>query len=127
MLSHTKQKPRRGGGPQKDKNLPLSPFTDPFIRKVDMIGVYKLFDPWMSLLVWLYVLYPEALGNSQTHTQLSLQYVFGLEIIMCLCILSFAYAAVLRPVEVSGNQGISSGHFQLIFSLAYWQTSNLTN
>ncbi len=58
---------------------------------------------------------PEALGNSLTHTQLSLQYMFGLEIIMCLCILYFAYAAVLRPVEVSGNQGIFSGHYQLNF------------
>jgi hypothetical protein len=60
-------------------------------------------------------MYPEALGNSLTHTQLSLQYMFGLEIIMWLCILSIEYAAVLRPVEVSGKQGISSGHFQLNF------------
>jgi hypothetical protein len=71
----------------------------------------------MSLLVWLYVLYPEALGNSLTHAQLSLQYMFGLEIIMYLCILSFAYAAVLRPVEVSSNRGIACGYYQLNFSV----------
>jgi hypothetical protein len=68
----------------------------------------------MSLLVWLYVLYPEALGNSQAHTQLGLQYMFGLEIIMWLCILSFAYAAVLHPVEVSSNPGMSPEFFRLL-------------
>jgi hypothetical protein len=81
----------------------------------------------MSLLVWLYVLYPEALGNSLTHTQLSLQYMFGLEIIMCLCILSVVYAAVLRPVEVSGNQGYQAYMISRIFPFNYWQTSNLTH
>jgi hypothetical protein len=45
LLYHPKQKPRRGGGPQTDENLPLSPFTSQFLRKADILD-------WSLLVIW---------------------------------------------------------------------------